>query len=269
MSGVVIDAKAAGVKADGSTDDVPALQRIFDSLPPAGGHVLLPMGVLRIDTAIVRPPVSCVWVKGYGIGLTTLDASRSKNGAFLYAGGKRISYCYFQDFTVHGTTQGGSGIGFDITDADRCSFFRLRVQAFQAAMRLTSTPYPGGALLTVIEDCVCTNCDVGIELCGVQGAHETSIQRGELSICKTGLLIHAPTEGVRVFGTKFESDELAIDCDGRKNYFNCRFDSNKQDVQYGEHAYDNVLETSHYDAKKYKDGGVKGRNHVREWGLSG
>ncbi|MEM1213802.1 MAG: hypothetical protein AAGI68_16050 [Planctomycetota bacterium] len=63
-----VEARWFGVKADGSHDDGPALQRAIDSLPAAGGVVLLPTGRMRCGASL-RIGRSHVTIQGANCGL--------------------------------------------------------------------------------------------------------------------------------------------------------------------------------------------------------
>ncbi|MCC5829253.1 MAG: hypothetical protein JJU36_07380 [Phycisphaeraceae bacterium] len=63
-----VEARWFGVKADGRTDDAEALQRAIDSLPEAGGVVLLPAGRMRCGSSL-RVSQPYITIEGTNCGL--------------------------------------------------------------------------------------------------------------------------------------------------------------------------------------------------------
>lgn len=243
----------AAIVANGVTDMSVILTASLATLAAAGGGIRqLPAGTIKCNSAVTWPTANNVALVGKGIGATTLDFSASTTGGLVYAAPTRISYSALWQLSIHGGGA-GSGIGIDFADTDVLTLEECRIYNWDTCVKISSTA-TRGALRNRIIGCILTNGTTnGLWLTGAQGPHETLLIGGQLSICGTGLRIDSPTDDCRVFGTQLESNTQAINTNGCRGEFDCRFEGNTADMLFGASAYYNTLCTGFFDPAKHSD----------------
>lgn len=110
------DPRSFGARADGSSDDYPAIQYALDRAGRAGGGlVMLPSGVCVI-TAGLRIP-SGVTLAGMGMGATTVRVQSGANVHAIQLSTTNDKRCTIRDLTIDGNKAGnlssGAGILLD------------------------------------------------------------------------------------------------------------------------------------------------------------
>lgn len=248
-SPTVIDARKFGVKADGVTDDAPAVQRAVNAAN--GGIVLLPPGTLVflssvqwITTTQFAPGMH---IQGAGENLTFIDNRVANNAAFFAASSVNFNFQlggWIKDLSIITTTHPANSIGIAhkavyqyqvervhidgmsadgiqiicaIGDADACNigdYDKIRVENCQTGFNCNFAAGVTQPSFISIKNSFFSNCSsAGIRWIGLQGR----IDNSAVVISGIGLLV--PYNGSN-------NAQLTVTClSFENNNLNMRLDS--------------------------------------------
>jgi hypothetical protein len=147
LSGRSVNARAAGARGDGSTDDTAALQAALDAAE--GGTLYLPAGTYVIDSVTLRPGAR-VRLLGDGQGATILKHAGGARQSMLVGSQQPVGQLQVEHLTLDGN-QGNVAWAASAIEVRADRFLMQDVEAtrtMQQAVRLRTTTYT-----SVIRDC--------------------------------------------------------------------------------------------------------------------
>jgi hypothetical protein len=116
----IINAKAKPyfVSGDGTTDDAPAIQNLFDSLS-ANTAVYFPQGSYRISSQITLPALPAIKIFGAGPELTIFIAKGAAFSTMFFKGDSETIHYALEGFTVNCNDLADKGIVFEASRQGR------------------------------------------------------------------------------------------------------------------------------------------------------
>jgi len=204
------DAREYGVVADDSTDNVSALQAVFNAAHTTPGRILLPAGIIRFSATIEMPyPTTIV---GHGARITTLKytgagtAMKFKN----YATAVQRTGVTLQDFGLIATTYGSGTLGMDLKGISVGRVERIFVDNFGTGIKVDGS-YGGsiGAWRNVLYACEVEDCGTGIQFWGINAAgqgNENYVENCFTRQCTTYGVLIEQSDHVTLRDSEFTSN---------------------------------------------------------------
>jgi hypothetical protein len=199
-----------GAKADGVTDDGPALQAAIDALGPKGGTVFIPTGVYSIQTGVVVPGLNVRLVgdgngsyRQFDLGPVLLAATPGME-LLRFDYGSSVGHVGFalENLALRDTT----GQTATLVVGRLNSRWTLRNVSFSdAALALKldagrESVAGGDASWGLVDQCFFNSCTLGIHAVGVSAF---TVLGGSFT-CTKGILTDPICPNVKVIGSKFD-----------------------------------------------------------------